>query len=265
MVVVVDVRADVVDDRAELEPGALARAERVPIAGRIEELHGESRDLLRVRRLIAAALGQLDDAPPPHVGIAFGRADVGGVALDVVEHEPLAQREVAERQRFRAQPSRIVSSRMAPTAAMSAPRIEPGQPEPLVQAHRDQALAQLLNVVGTHGKPAEIGRAAAHAGRERAEREDRARRADDLLNAPGAASPGAPGFPPDVPHEPPLVGRAQRIAFREPLGQPDGAQLEAAAELHARRRAQRDFQVPPPRSMTTAARRPVPIAYVAAR
>ena len=73
--------------------------------------------------------------------------------------------------------------------------------------------------------------------RDRAEAQDRARRADDAIEA-GArdlvevlADLGV-----DVPHELALVARLERIALDEPLGQADDAELEAAAELDRRRR-----------------------------
>ena len=45
----------------------------------------------------------------------------------------------------------------------------------------------------------------------------------------------------DVAHEAALVAPRQRIGLREAFGEPDHAELEAAPELHARRRAERDL------------------------
>ena len=87
---VADVGADVVDERAEFEPAALARPEGVPVAGGIEELERQARDLLRVVRPVPAPLGELDHAAPPHVRVPLGGPDVGRVALDVVEDQPFA-------------------------------------------------------------------------------------------------------------------------------------------------------------------------------
>ena len=56
----------------------------------------EPRDLLRVFRPVVAALGELEHAAPAHVGIAIGLRDLLPVPRDVVEHEALAQREVAQ-------------------------------------------------------------------------------------------------------------------------------------------------------------------------
>ena len=90
-------RADVVQQRRELEPLALAIGQAVHAARLIEDGKREARDLVRVLRPVAAALGQLDDAASAHVRILPGLRDVLAIALDVVEHESLAQREIAQR------------------------------------------------------------------------------------------------------------------------------------------------------------------------
>ena len=95
---VADVVADVVQERAVLEPLALARAQSVLARRRIEERERQLRDLLRVRGPIATSLGQLHDAAAPYVWIPIDRTNVRRVLLHVIEHEPFAQREIAERQ-----------------------------------------------------------------------------------------------------------------------------------------------------------------------
>jgi hypothetical protein len=62
MALVADVDADVVQDRGILEPLALAIGEAVNRAGLIEEADREPGDVLRVRRPVVAALGELEDA-----------------------------------------------------------------------------------------------------------------------------------------------------------------------------------------------------------
>jgi hypothetical protein len=94
---VADVRPDVVEQRAVLEPVAFALAQPVARLQAVEHGERKTRDLLGVRREIVAPLGQLDHAAAPDVGIAIDGANVPGVALDVIEHEPLAQREIAKR------------------------------------------------------------------------------------------------------------------------------------------------------------------------
>jgi hypothetical protein len=97
MAFVADVHAQVVQDGGVLQPLALAVREAVNRARMIEESHCQPRHLLRVLGPEVAALGQLEDAPAPDVGVAIGLRDLLAVAGDVVEDESLAQGQVAER------------------------------------------------------------------------------------------------------------------------------------------------------------------------
>ena len=78
--------------------------EAVDAARLVEDGQREPRDLLRVLRPVAAALAELDDAAAADVGIALDLADARAVAVDVVEDEAFAQREVAERELVGAEP-----------------------------------------------------------------------------------------------------------------------------------------------------------------
>ena len=60
MTLVADVHADVVQQRAELEPLALAIAEPMHRARLVEDRQGELRHLPRVLRPVAAAFAELD-------------------------------------------------------------------------------------------------------------------------------------------------------------------------------------------------------------
>ena len=93
---VADMHADIVEQRAELEQVALFLAECVHGARLIEDRQRQPRDLLRVLGPVAAALAQLDDAAPADVRVALDLANPRAVAMDVVEDEPFAQRQVAE-------------------------------------------------------------------------------------------------------------------------------------------------------------------------
>src|SRR3990172_6894492 len=95
---VADMDADVVQQRAVLQPLALAGGQPVHAAGLIENAQREPRDLVGVLGPVAAALAELHDAAAPHVRVALDLADLRAVAMDVVEHQPLAQRHVAERE-----------------------------------------------------------------------------------------------------------------------------------------------------------------------
>ena len=71
-------------------------------------------------------------------------------------------------------------------------------------------------------------------------------------------------LPADLPHHPLLVRVGEGIALGVTLRQSDGAELEAAAELHPAALPSVISVLPPPMSMTTAARGPPPVAYNAA-
>ena len=80
-----------------LEPLAFAVAEVVERARLIEHRERQPRHLPGVSRLPVAALGELDRRAAANVGIAIDAGDFLAVAMDVVEHETLAERQVAER------------------------------------------------------------------------------------------------------------------------------------------------------------------------
>ena len=223
-----------------------SRSVRPWIAARlVEQRHRQPRDLLRVLRPVVAALGELDDAAAPDVGVAIGLRDLLAVPRDVVEDEPFAQRQVAERDLVGAEPaqrSRRAGSRRR-RREVGAPRLEAGHAQPLLEIERRQrpcgrGAAAWPRRGGCAAWPA-APRALVRRG-DRAEAQDRARRADrrdrtrlrDLVEV--LAELGV-----DVPHELALVARRDRVALHEPLGQPDDAELEAAPDLHrsARRRA----------------------------
>ena len=88
----------------------------------VEQRQREPRDLLRVFRLVVAALGQLDELRRRTSGMLIDLRDVPAVAVDVVEHQAFAQRQVAERDLFGAELRRIVSSSTAPATTRSARR-----------------------------------------------------------------------------------------------------------------------------------------------
>ena len=94
-------------------------------------------------RPVVAALGQLEDAAAPDVGVAIGLRDFLAVPRDVVEHETFAQRQVAERDLRRA-PRRsqdLVEQDRAGHREVGAPRLEARHAQPLLEVERDQILA----------------------------------------------------------------------------------------------------------------------------
>ena len=146
------------------------------------------RDLLRVLRPVAAALAELDDAAAPDVGIALDLADARAVAVDVVEHEPFAQGEIAERELARRRGAGgSCRAGPSPATARSARRGSmPGRREPLLEVRRRRdafaagagllALTRRLRT-SSGGSPSSV------AARSAPEAEDRARRADHALEA----------------------------------------------------------------------------------
>ena len=202
----------------------------------IEQREREPRDLLRVLGPVVAALGELDDAAAPDVGIAIGLRDLLAVARDVVEDEPFAQRQVAERDLVGAEPPqdrRRAGSRRRPRGRRAAARAR-GR----AAASRDRARTSSLRTrricfAGMRRlRSGASADAASSAAAHRAEAQDRARRADDAVEAglrdliEVLADLGV-----DVAHQLALVARLERIGLDEPLGQADDAELEAAAQL----------------------------------
>ena len=101
----------------------------------IEQRQRQPRHLRGVLGPVVAALGELDDAAAPHVRVAVDLRDLLPVPRDVVEDQPFAQRQIAQRDLVRRRAAgRIVSSRIAPATARSrASRIEAGNAQPLVR------------------------------------------------------------------------------------------------------------------------------------
>ena len=148
-----DVDADVVQDRGVLEPLALAIGEAVDRARLIEEADGEPRDVLRVLRPVVAALGQLEDAAAADVGVAVGLRDFLAVPRDVVEHQPFAQRQIAQRDLVGAEPPQnLVDEDRAGDREVGAPRLEPRHAQPLLEIERDELLADAPDLL--RGEPA---------------------------------------------------------------------------------------------------------------
>jgi hypothetical protein len=87
---VADVCPDIVQERAVLEPLPFLLSEAMARLQPVEDRERQAGDLLRVRRQVIAALGKLDHAATPDVGVAIDRANVAGIPLDVIEHEPFA-------------------------------------------------------------------------------------------------------------------------------------------------------------------------------
>ena len=120
---IADMRADVVQERCKFQPLALAIGQAVRAARLVEDREAQSRHLIRVLRPVAAALGELDDAAAAHVRVLPGLRDVLPVALNVIEDEAFAKREVAQRDLARVEvPQDGVEAAPRPTTMRSARR-----------------------------------------------------------------------------------------------------------------------------------------------
>ena len=197
---VADVDAGVVQQRAVFQPLALAiaRACGPPGSGRRATARAATTCRACAGR-VAAPLAQLDDAAAADVGVALDLADRRRVAVDVVEDEPLAEREVAQRDVVRAEPPQdAVEQHRSGDGDVGAPRIEPVHVQACFEIRAGQPLPQPVDRL--RGDAAVAQRLVAHdavlAERQRAEAEDRPRRADDAVE--------------------PLVGDACRGSRRSP-------------------------------------------------
>ena len=152
----------------------------------VEQRQRQPDHLLRVLRVVVAALGQFERAAAAHVGDPVDLGDLPPVAADVVEHQPFAQRQVAERELLRAEPPQDrVEQHGAGDDEIGAPRIEAGHGEALLEVQRDDLFAQLANLLGRDAQVAELRRRRPARGRggDGAQTQDRARRADHAIEA----------------------------------------------------------------------------------
>ena len=183
---VADVDADVVQQGRVFEPLALAVGQAVNAARLVEQRRRQPRDLLRVLGPVVAPLGQLDDAAAADVGIAIGLRDLLAVPRDVVEDQPFAQRQVAERDLGGAEPAedRVEEDR-AGDREVGAPRIEARHAQALLEIERGERLAHAAQLLGGDAAVAQrrADRTPALGCRDRAEAQDRARRADHAIEA----------------------------------------------------------------------------------
>ena len=179
------------------------------------------------------------------------------MAVDVIEHDPFAKREIAERDFVRVEPAKQrVHEHGASDGEIRAARVEPGQLEALLERQIGDLFPQPANALGRDAEIARLGRnvAAVDGRRDGPERQDRARRSDDAV-VPGIddALQVLADLVGDVCDHLALVASAQRIRRDEALGQTDGAKLEAPRKLGRWPTPRVISTLPPPTSMTTVA------------
>jgi hypothetical protein len=235
MLFVADEDADVVEDRGVLEPFALAIGEPVDRPRLIEQRRGQPRDLLRVFRIIVTALGELEHAPAADVRVAIRLRDFLAVTCDVVEDEPFAQRQIAQRHVVGAEAANeLVQQHDARHDEIGAPRLEAYDSEPFIEIERDELLARPADLLGRDAAVAQrrVERQPFGRGDDRAHAQDRAGRADHAIEAGTRdLAQVLADLRVDVLHEPALVAMLQRIAADEAFGQSNDAKLETAAQV----------------------------------
>ena len=230
-----NVDADVVQQCRVVEPLALAIGEAVDGPRLIEEMKREPRDLTGMFRPVVAPLRELDHAPATDVRIAVRLRDLLPMLGDVFEDQSFTKREIAQRDLVRAEPfDDGFEQQRTGRGQVGAARIEAGDPQPLFERQRAEPFAQAAKLFGRDPPVAQrLVRRAPVLGRDHgAEAEDRARRADDLVEpGPRDLVEVLAGFLVDVLEDLALVARLRRIALHEAFSEADDAELEAASQF----------------------------------
>src|SRR4029079_15933750 len=205
-------------------------------------------DLLRMLRPVTAAFSQLDDAEPANVGITLDLADPRTVAVNVVEHEPFSQSEIAERQVFGAESAhdRVEQNRSS-DAEICPSRIHAGHVKAFLDVHFHRPFPQPMNRLRADALISDVlrRRSLLFRDRERTKTENGARCPDHAIET------GLPDlvelrahFLVEIFDEPPLIVRRERVSLDEPLGEADDARLEALTERQVGRSAEGHFAAP---------------------
>ena len=180
---IADVDAEVVHERAVLEPFALAIGEPVDRARLVEQRERKARHLLRVDGVVVAPLGQLDGAAAADVGNLVDLRDLPLVAPDVVEDEALAQREIAERQLLGAEtPQDRVEQDGAGDHQVGAAWIQAGHGQSLLESGPTTSFRRRrICLAETRRLRSSAGAAPRRGCGDGADAQDRARRADHAV------------------------------------------------------------------------------------
>jgi hypothetical protein len=227
MLLVADERADVVQQRGVFQPFALAIAQPVDGARLVEQGHRDPRDLMRVLRPVVTTLGELVYAAAADVRVAVGLCDFLPVPGDVVEHDALAQGQVAERHVIRSEAAQqLVEQNHAGDDEVGPPRFESRHAHAVVEVERDEHLARTPNLLGGDAPVAKRRPEREPFGRryDGADAHDRSRRTYDAIEtAARDLSEKLGDLLVDVSHKFSLVAALERIALDEALGEPNHA------------------------------------------
>ena len=240
-----DMPTDVVHQRRVFQPLALAFRQSMDAACLIEKREREAHHLIGVIGVIAAALRQFQGAPAPYVRNAVDLRDLAAIAPDVIEHEPFAERQIAEGQFLSAEAAKNrVEQHRAGDHQVRAPRVEPWNRESTFQVEVGDLLPEPADLLGGDMKIAQLRwrSASGSSGRNSADAQDGPRRPDDTVETCREdLFTVAVDFAKDVLDDLPLVSVGERIAAHEPLRQTNRANLETSSKLQGRRGAERDF------------------------
>ncbi len=237
--------ADVVHQRCIFEPFALAVRQSMHGACLVEERKRQANDLIGMLGVIAAPLCELERASPTDIRDAVDLRDLSTVAPDVIEHQSLTEREVAERQFLGAEPpkDRVEQNRTGDDE-IRASRIESGDREALLELQLGDLLSNFADLLDRDVQVAQLCRhgAACRRRRDCPDAEDRAGGANDAVE-PSRKDllTVTVDFGEYMVDDLPLIPFGERVAADEAFGQPNRSDLEAARQLQGAGRAQRNL------------------------
>jgi hypothetical protein len=230
---VADVHADVVQQRAELEPFPLSIAEAVHAPRLVENAQRQTGHLLRMLGPVPAPFAELDDAAATDVRVSLDLTNSRAVAVNVIEHEALAKREVAQGELIGVQTADDrVEQHGTSDREVGAPRIHARDPQPLSDVGCDEAFPQPMEGFCRYASVAQILRTFARiARRQCAQAEDRPGSPDDAVEPSANDLVEISGhLAREMLQQPPFVAFGERVGLHEPLRQPDDAKLEAPSD-----------------------------------
>src|SRR5262245_49427382 len=211
----------------------------------IEQREREPYDLIGVFGVIAATLREFQRAPATYVRDAVDLHDLAAIAPDVVEHQPFAQRQVAEGQFFGTETAKNrVEQHRSGHDQVRAPRVEARNRKSTLEVEFGDLFSDPADLLcGDMKVPQFRWRSPTGGGcRNRANAQNRARSADHTVETRRedlfaiAIDLGV-----HVLDDLSLVAVRERVAANEPLREANRANLEAASQLDGARRSERNL------------------------
>src|SRR5258706_7816674 len=129
----VEAPAEVMHQRCVFQPLAFGIGESMDGARLVEQRQRQSNDLLRMLRVVVAALGELERAAATDVRNAVDLRNLTTIPTDVIEYQPLTESEIAQRQFLGAEtPDDRVEQHGAGDDQGGASRVKAGDRDPLL-------------------------------------------------------------------------------------------------------------------------------------